>query len=316
MDPLKLNLAQLIESQKRDKSYCVQCYMGKCSKSSKCGNLYKDGVGFKKLVKCLNDPLQIADVKREIVNDVALKKIRERFSGLIPNEILENGFIYTTCLFCYSCGGSGWNKCKNTREGRTGTIETRDGRKVTFCYPDVKGVKHRIQIGLHMNFICSASGDGGVSWNFLEDQSHPTPSVKSDSNATPTPTPTPASLPKTIADDSLLMSEQIAGDLRSSRTFGPCPKRVVSDPPLPQKAEDPKEIDILKSKMEDLLHLLQEKPSMMVLSNEDKRSVNEKVIRENISLKAYIQLLLLKIQRMGSGDDFMMGAKMMVNSLG
>ena len=70
-----LDLAELIETQKKSKSYCIQCYMGKCGSSrggggsggsGVCPNPIRDDAEFKRLVKYLNDPLQINTIKKEM----------------------------------------------------------------------------------------------------------------------------------------------------------------------------------------------------------------------------------------------------------
>lgn len=277
-----LDLSQLIESHKKDKSYCVQCYMDKCSASAKCSNPLKGKAAFKKLVKHLNDPLQVIELRREVGSDANKKKMEAHFTGMVPDGILKNGFIYTTCLFCYS-GGSGWNTCKNSREGRVGTIDLGSGKKATFCYPDVKGVKHRIQIGLHINFICSS--ENTITWSFLESGSTPTSTADDFSKALQPPLliePAKKASPKWVA-----LPKEHQATQEKEETL----------------KENGTEITLLKKKIEDLSEAVQKKPSILSLTEQDKRMVNDAVIRENIALKAYIHLLQMKLAE----SDFTFG---------
>jgi hypothetical protein len=51
------------------------------------------------------------------------------------------------------------------KEGRFGKCVLRDGTTITYCYPELKNVKHRIQIGIHLDLMIGANGD--VSHSYL-----------------------------------------------------------------------------------------------------------------------------------------------------
>ncbi len=325
-----MDLAELIESQKSDKSYCVQCYMGKCgggngsgSGRAKCTNPLKGNASFKKLVKYLNDPLLIPNVRKKIVDDSLLpsaplrgakkvvdndKKIKEHlaFEEGCAQEILGNGLIYTTCLFCYSKSGSGsgngWNKCKNSKEGRCGKIDLGNGKYATFCYPDVKAVKHRIQIGLHINFVYQIQEDQ-ISYQFLEDSASIPLSVPISSPESPTPLITTC--------DQSAQAQAYKGEPRlMTAPKSPIqPSWEIEDlQKVAGSRQDPEILHQLRSENEELKAKIEKivdglsivkSPSILSLSDEEKKSVNDRVMRENISLKAHIHLLMMAIQKMG-----------------
>lgn len=260
-----LDLAELIETQKKSKSYCIQCYMGKCGSSrggggsggsGVCPNPKRDDAEFKRLVKYLNDPLQINSIKNDMAietkNDFTIRDQLMRSGG--SSEVIKNGLIYTTCLFCYSKNsGNGWNQCKNSKEGRCGFFITKSGKKITYCYPDLKGIKHRIQIGIHINFIYDAKS-GSINFDYLQDADPDANGNKVPISAILSPSPSPSELPMIEKPTEI------------------SPKTYIDIPVAPVI-------------------------SMISLTPEDKSRVNEAVLRENIALKAQIRLLQMSLSK-------------------
>ena len=254
-----LDLAELIETQKKSKSYCIQCYMGKCGSSrgggGVCPNPIRDDAEFKRLVKYLNDPLQIHTIKKDMA--MAPEKggvIQEQLmSSGASSDVIKNGLIYTTCLFCYSKnGGNGWNQCKNSKEGRCGSFVTKSGKKVTYCYPDLKSIKHRIQIGIHINFIYDAKAQS-ITFDYLQAHTE--------------------KKPPTISDIMIPPSEQL-----------------ITEKPTEKSTEIPQKIATLDLPVAPVITLIS-------LTPEEKTRVNESVLRENIALKAQIRLLHMSLSK-------------------
>ncbi len=122
---------------------CVHCLMDKCGNKKSCLN-ENDKIFVKKISKYVNEPFLLKDLK-ESINEKNIK-----IDNFENKDILKNGFIFTTCLFCLKNDNK--NVCKNVKEGRYGTYLLENGEKITYCYSDLKNVKHRIQIGLHIDF--------------------------------------------------------------------------------------------------------------------------------------------------------------------
>ncbi len=131
-----------------NKSNCIHCIMDKCSNKA-----HHKSNEIKKMSAYVNNPLLKEEIQTSIseYNDFIMNEL-----GNCDKKILSNGLMYTTCLFCFS--KKNYGKCKNAKEGRCGTCTLKNGEKVQFCYPDLKGVKHRIQIGLHIDFAIDSSG--------------------------------------------------------------------------------------------------------------------------------------------------------------
>jgi hypothetical protein len=122
-----------------NKNNCVHCIMDKCSNKD-----HKKDENMRKITKYVNNPLMIDELKNSI------EKSNICVNGFDDQNILKNGFMYTTCLFCLSKKSNGY-KCKNVKECRYGTCTLENGDVLTYCYPELKNVKHRIQIGLHID---------------------------------------------------------------------------------------------------------------------------------------------------------------------
>lgn len=136
-----------------NKNNCVHCIMDKCSNKE-----HKKDIHMKCITKYVNNPLMIDDLKRSIENcNIVIHDFNNE-------NILKNGFMYTTCLFCLSKKSNGY-KCKNVKEGRFGTCKLNNGTIVTYCYPELKNVKHRIQIGLHVDLFINEKNE--VKYEFL-----------------------------------------------------------------------------------------------------------------------------------------------------
>ncbi len=147
---------------------CVHCLMNKCEKSNKlCSN--KNNCNISKndihiLSKYVNDPLLIEDLENNIKKmDIKIENFNN--DDLKKNTILKNGFMYTTCLFCLS--KNSWNICKNVKEGRFNNIQLENGTQITYCYPDIKNVKHRLQIGLHIDLNIE---NNNILYQFIENK--------------------------------------------------------------------------------------------------------------------------------------------------
>ncbi len=140
---------------------CIHCLMNKCSNKS-CSNNNKnvDKKEINILSKYVNNPLLINDLENNI------KKIDIKIEGYNNEDILKNGFMFTTCLFCLS--KNSWNVCKNVKEGRFNKIITENNEQITYCYPELKNVKHRIQIGLHIDLKVINSKD--ISYKFIKNK--------------------------------------------------------------------------------------------------------------------------------------------------
>ncbi len=133
---------------------CVHCLMNKCSNKT-CAN--KKCCEINVLPKYVNNPLLIDDLENNI------KKVNIKINDYNNQDILKNGFMYTTCLFCLS--KNNWNVCKNVKEGRFNTIILENGNEITYCYPELKNVKHRIQIGLHIDL--KVDNHNNISYKFI-----------------------------------------------------------------------------------------------------------------------------------------------------
>ena len=259
--------------------------MGKCGSSRGgggsgiCPNPLRDNAEFKKLVKYLNDPLQINTIRKMVVTENEAT-IREHFMGECgagsgSSDVIKNGFIYTTCLFCYSKnGGNGWNQCKNSREGRSGTLTLKDGNSITYCYPDIKSIKHRIQIGLHINFVHDAK-TGSIHFDCLQNGNrNGNESINGRKDQ------------KAVFEDSS-QSKSLVTVVQASVV--PVPVAPVPVAPVPEKRPliSPSEIPVAPA------------ITLISLTSDEKSRVNEMVLKENIALKAHIRLLqmnLMKIQ--------------------
>ena len=144
---------------------CLHCLMNKCinEKNSKtCLNknkrVNKNEVQI--LSKYVNNPLLINDIENKI------KKMNIKLKNYHNEDILKNGFMYTTCLFCLS--KNNWNVCKNVKEGRFNTVILENGTQITYCYPELNNVKHRIQIGLHIDLKVENNKD--ILYKFIENK--------------------------------------------------------------------------------------------------------------------------------------------------
>jgi hypothetical protein len=113
----------------------------------------------KKISSYVNNPCLLNQVQKDVEECASQIKI----SDFNNNKILKNGFIYTTCIFCFFKKNQ--LQCKNMKEGRFGKCVLRDGTTITYCYPELKNVKHRIQIGIHLDLMIGANGD--VSHSYL-----------------------------------------------------------------------------------------------------------------------------------------------------
>ncbi len=140
---------------------CVHCLMNKCFKNNNnkvCSNnnkkINKNDVDL--FAKYVNNPFLFTELEKNI------KNVDIKINNFDNKEILKNGFMITTCLFCLS--KNNWNVCKNVKEGRFNTITLND-TNITYCYPELKNVKHRIQIGLHMDLKIE---NNSISYDFIE----------------------------------------------------------------------------------------------------------------------------------------------------
>lgn len=147
-----INLSEYIKK----KSNCIHCLMDKCKNHKIAAT---DPI--KVMSKYVNNPLLIKDVEED------MKSCKIQITGYQNKDILKNGFMYTTCIFCILNQHQDF-KCKNMREGRFGKCTTKDGKVITYCYPDLKSVKHRIQIGLHMDLsITFGTNDNNIKFEYL-----------------------------------------------------------------------------------------------------------------------------------------------------
>ncbi len=138
---------------------CVHCLMNKCSDKTCTNKDSSKSNSLNILKKYVNNPLLITDLENNI------KKSNIKIDGYNKEDILKNGFMYTTCLFCLS--KNSWNICKNVKEGRFNTVTLENGTHITYCYPELKNVKHRIQIGLHIDLKVN---NKDISYKFIENK--------------------------------------------------------------------------------------------------------------------------------------------------
>ena len=125
---------------------CMHCVMDKCKN-------HKKSEVLKRFTTYINRPEVIPEVKERI----AQSQIHFGEVSRVERKILSNGFMFATCVFCHIKKGV---PCKNRREGRYQEVLCGDGsgKRFSYCYPDLGEVKHRIQIGLHLDVEINERG--------------------------------------------------------------------------------------------------------------------------------------------------------------
>ncbi len=147
-------LSKLLENGNKS-NCCIHCLMDKCQEKEH-SNKSDDS---KLLIKYINNPSLIPQIKKD------LSYFRFENKNL-DEKIKKNDFIFTTCLFCFSKDNNQYGCCKNSREGRSGSFIV-NNKEIHYCYPDLKNVKHRLHIGLHIDFSID---DNKISYSYIQNK--------------------------------------------------------------------------------------------------------------------------------------------------
>ncbi len=254
-----------------DSKNCVHCLMNKCVNKS-----HHTDANIKKMSSYVNNPCLLDQVQKDVEECAS----QIRISDFHDEKILKNGFIYTTCLFCFFKKNQ--LQCKNMKEGRFGKCILRNGTTITYCYPELKNVKHRIQIGIHLDLMISTKGD--LTHSYLGKKENTKSYASSFKEG------------KKVVKNKVEEKEKVEEKIMVE-------EKEEKEEKVEEKIMVEEGINIYKDMYEKLYKDVYESGTFLKADTFSTRKdeSSKSLLLENISLKAHIQYLHMKIDTMLKG---------------